>query len=267
MTFLGIDFSGSAGKWRANVNIPTVWIAWLSDAEIPEAVSLLPVQDLAGTGDLFERLAALLSAGDFIAASIDAPFSVPAAFIPPGGWRELIDLNNRLPHDGRPFPNAVVFLKALTDMPPSKPLRRTEDKWRRRGVNVRSTMWWKPRGGAPFATACMKLIAMSGPRPCWPWDGPAKGMLVEAFPAAQLRQWSMEHQGYNGQEGAGTRSRIVDGLSGKVKFGKYGAAVRASADALDAVLAAFAGIAASRGVAVPGGSDWPPDEGRISVHP
>jgi Protein of unknown function (DUF429) len=242
VTFLGIDFSGSAGKWRPTVNTPTVWIAGLSDRGIPEVVSLMPVQRLPGTGNAFARLAALLSTGNFIAAGIDAPFSVPAEFIPPGGWRELIDLNGRLPHDGRPFPDAMVFLEALTDMPPGKPLRRTEDEWRRRGVNVRSTMWRTPQGGAPFAAACMTLIAMSGPRPCWPWIGPAKGMLVEAFPAARLRQWCMEHQGYNGPEGADPRSRIVDGLPGRVSFGKHETAVRESADALDAVLAAFAGI-------------------------
>lgn len=266
MQFLGIDFSGSAEKWRDNVRTPTVWISELSDSPVPKVVSLYPAQDLSGPQTVFSKVASMLKDGDFISAGIDAPFSVPIAYIPSGGWQELVALNNQLPHVNRPFPKADTFLNALTDQKPSKPLRRTEDEWCRKGVNVRSSMWWKPRGGAPFTTACLKLIAMSAPEFCWPWSTAPRGMLVEAFPAAQLRQWGLEYQGYNGEKGRDTRCRIVEMLAGRISFGEYEATVRASADALDAVLAGFAGIAASCGMTPPGGEDWPADEGRISVH-
>jgi hypothetical protein len=113
----------------------------------------------------------------------------------------------------------------------------------KRRVNVRSTLWWKHRGGAPFAAACMKLIASAGQPPCWPWASANRGTgtLAEAFPAAQLRQWCLDHQGY----------------------GPQGGDVRA----LDAVLVAFAAIAVVNECAV----DWPAgspidDEGWIGVH-
>jgi hypothetical protein len=55
---------------------------------------------------------------------------------------------------GRPFArgNAVVqtFAPQLP-APGAKIFRETERYWIARGVNVRSTLWAGPRGGAPFA--------------------------------------------------------------------------------------------------------------------
>ncbi|MFN3744689.1 MAG: DUF429 domain-containing protein [Hyphomicrobiaceae bacterium] len=266
MDFLGVDFSGNAAQWRSKVNTPTVWIARLSDEDRPVVTCLLPAQDLPGSDDVFIRLATLLRAGKFIAAGIDAPFSVPTAAMPAGGWTRLVAMNDALPHCGRPFPKAPVFLKALNQLTPAQQWRRTEEYWRQQGINVRSSTWWKPRGGAPFATACLKLIASSGPRPCWPWNTDQRGMLVEAFPAAQLKQWGIEYQRYNGDQGAEARRRIVAALAKKVRFGEECGKVLGSADALDAVLAAFAAIAAWRKTEVPRERDWPADEGCIAVH-
>jgi len=249
--FIGIDFSGNADQWKARVSNPIVWIALLSSEPIPKVLSLEPVQKLFETGDPFGSLATFLEKGDFIAAGIDAPFSVPASFVPRGDWNGLIDAIGKLSHHGRPFPDACSFLDLITAEAwrknPGKDLRLTERFWKRRKINVRSSLWWKPRGGAPFAAACMKLIGMTG-RPCWPWVQTAeRGILVEAFPAAQLREWKLNHQKYNGDEGRITRGQIVDQLGDRIEFGYSDETVRKSADALDAVLAAFAGIACHRG--------------------
>ena len=75
-------------------------------------------------------------------------------------------------------------------------------------------------------------------------------------------KWKLPHQGYNGSNGADTRAKIVRSFSQRIAFSEDpAAAMRASADALDAVLAIFAGIAAYN-------TDFVPDhdeEGWISV--
>jgi|SRR5579862_2141274 len=273
MDFYGIDFSGSADQWKSHVSSPAVWVARLSPGEVPEVKSLVPVQDLPGAGTPFDRLADLLADGHFRAAGIDAPFSVPAAYVPANGWRGLIQTVQELPHEGRPFPGAEVFLQRLTGGEQSKPLRLTEMYWRRKNINVRSTLWWKPRGGAPFAAACMKLIAKAA-APCWPWVRSVdRGLLVEAFPAAQLKQWGLRHYGYNGKHDdcRATRDGIVDSLRERVKFGLWLDLARKSADALDAVIAAFAAIAVAKDAMKKPDSDHADGarieaEGWISVH-
>jgi len=80
--FLGIDFSGNYQMWSPRCNRSNVWIAEVERKhERLYLVRLYRVQQLDGTGHPFERLASLLNAGDFEAAAIDAPFSVPRAFI------------------------------------------------------------------------------------------------------------------------------------------------------------------------------------------
>jgi hypothetical protein len=166
-------------------------------------VSLKPVQDLPGPGDGFARLVALLRSGKYVAASIDAPFSIPPAHIPEAGHEALLDLIAALPDaNDRPFPKGedlVVLAERACPKATAKPLRKCESYWAKRQVNTRSTLWNGPRGGAPFAVACLALIARCQ-RPCWPWHRTAQGLLVEAFPAAQLRQWNLpaRHKGDHG---------------------------------------------------------------------
>jgi len=65
---------------------------------------LMRVQELPGDEHPMERLAALLREGDFDAAAIDAPFSVPKAFIPPEGYAGLLERIGLLSDpDGRPI--------------------------------------------------------------------------------------------------------------------------------------------------------------------
>jgi hypothetical protein len=60
-------------------------------------------------------------------------------------------------------------------------MRLTEKYWQDKGVNVRSTMWAGPRGGAPFAVACMTLLARHD-GPVWPLRLSPKGcMLMRVF--------------------------------------------------------------------------------------
>lgn len=268
--FLGIDFSGGSRPWREGVKSPTVWIA---TAEIVGAtlalVGLVPVQDLPGNGQPFDRLTQLLSKGDYAAAAIDAPFSIPLAHAPPGGHRALLDAVLGLPNGAdRPFPYGaalVTFAETVCRKATPKPLRVCERFWTKRSVNTRSTLWNGPRGGAPFAAACMALIARSG-RPCWPWARAGRGLLVEGFPAAQLNYWDLPHQGYSGSSGAPARDRIVAALSSRISLQRLHVDLMiASPDALDAVIAVFGAVAAFNGSAIQ--SHQPDFEGCIAVHP
>jgi len=80
--WLGIDFSGNHLMWRNGCTRSNVWIAELhAVGRGLELVDLRPVQQLAGDGEPFARLVALLRAGDHEAAAVDAPFSVPAGLV------------------------------------------------------------------------------------------------------------------------------------------------------------------------------------------
>ena len=190
--FIGIDFSGGARPWRISVRNPTVWIATVRDSgSMLGLEQVIPVQSLEGAGLPFDRLIQFLRAGDFEVATIDAPFSLPVAHLPPGGHVELLEQVRALPNGpDRPFPTGasiVTLGEAIAPKVQPKPLRQTETFWVSRKVNTRSTMWNGPRGGAPFAAACLRLLERSG-RPVWPWTAFQNGILGEAFPAAQLSQ-------------------------------------------------------------------------------
>lgn len=217
------------------------------------------------------RLCDELAKGDFRAAAVDAPFSVPSNFVPPGGYESLLSLVATISPKARPFPSGADFVLKVAGveppLQPPKPWRATEEYWKDHGVTVRSTLWNGPRGGAPFAAACMTLLQCAG-RPVWPWKT-APGMLVEAFPAGQLRQWGMPHKGYNGRDPAPTalRRRLVGSLADRVRLGEFREAIENSADALDAVIAGFAAIAADQGeIALRPDMPIALTEGWIAVH-
>jgi hypothetical protein len=269
--WLGIDFSGDVARWGPGVTRTNVWIAALDGSpRHPQLCSVRPVQGLPGEGHPFDRLVEQLGRSAFRAAAIDAPFSIPAAFLPLGGRAWLLDLVATVPREGRPFPTGRAFVAAVTGgtpVRPPKPRRATEKIWHRQGVNVRSTLWAGPRGGAAFTVACLTLLARSG-RPCWPWATTGPGLLVEAFPAAQLRQWRLPHRRYAGPGDAdrANRGRIVEALCERLAVAEDQVQLLAqNADALDAVIAAMAALAVDAGTALP-----PPaldGEGWIAVHP
>lgn len=247
MEFLGIDFSGNIRSWSAGQATSNVWMCRLKceSDQRPHLTQLHPVQCLAGDAPPFQRLADLLAGGQFSAAAIDAPFSLPSRHVPEAGWLELLKRVDALTSDGAPFPSGqslITLAKTFSPLESLKPLRRTEKWWSDRRINVRSTLWWTPRGGAPFAAACMKLLATAKFPPCWPWSAQSDGLVVEAFPAAQLWSWKLPFQRYDGPGGTAARQEIIRALEPRVKFGPFREVAEKSADALDAILSSFAAI-------------------------
>jgi hypothetical protein len=229
------------------------------------------VQQLGSSGPPFDGLAALLSTGAYLAAGIDAPFSVPERFVTRiGGHAALLKLVGTQAVVNRPFIKGSDFVRvvagAAPPLTPPKPMRETDTWWTKRGVNVRSSMWTGTRPGAPMTAACLTLLHRAG-RPMWPWSNAGPGLLVEAFPAGQLCAWDLPHQRYDGpaQAAVATRTEIVGRLSARLQLGSYDPTLLAFADALDAVLCAFAAIAISKAPAPPFATA--PNEGCIYVHP
>lgn len=262
--YLGIDFSGGAAPWKARCATPSVWIATVEDDRLAD---IRPVQALPGDAPPFERLVAHLSRGDFRAAGIDAPFSLPARHMPRGGHRALLARIGAMPCAAdRPFPPGealVAFARSVAEQISLKPSRETE---RTCGAVTRSALWNGARPGAPFAAACLRLLHLSR-APLWPWSE-ADGMLVESFPAAQLRQWDLPNKSYNGADGRPQRETILAGLRNRVGLDrKQRALLLDSADALDAVIASFGARAAATAQLVrPPPVSWR-TEGAIAVHP
>jgi hypothetical protein len=243
---LGIDFSGSADQWSAKRRNSNVWIAaGRVDAARLLIEHLSPVQDLLGDAEPFDRLVELLTDFDGFAA-IDAPFSAPRAYAAsvPVLWAQA----SGLPHEGRPFGRGADLVELLSPgvgRHGLKVYRACEALWRQRGLNTPSTLWSGPGGGASAAVACMTLLLMRG-GPVWPLrPGGAGAVMVEASPAAQLFTWGLESSGYSGAKpkAAAARSQILAALvadHGLVVSEAHAALCRDSADALDAVLCAYA---------------------------
>ena len=262
--FLGIDFSGGAGPWRPVCGRPTVWVAVLEGFRLSD---LQPVQKLAGDAGPFGNLTGLLREGRYRAAAIDAPFCLPEAHMPPGGHAQLLRDIARLPEaDDRPFPRGAALLayaRANAPLAAAKPSRTTE---RQHGA-TRSSLWNGARPGAPFAAACLTLLARAH-RPIWPWKD-TQGMLVETFPACQLRTWGLPHSNYAGPDARPVRAKIIAHLEERRHL-LVDAADRKellkSADALDAVIAVFgARAAANRTLRFEKPANWK-IEGAIAVH-
>ncbi len=278
--YVGIDFSGNQQQWNPNARASNVWIAVVEDHGANHLLtSLQRVQQLPGHGRPFNRLAVWLSNGDFSAAAIDAPFSAPwwcfgNAVPDHAGLLAIVDA---LPlNAARDFPTGNAFVASATagvQFQFTKPLRVAESYWHGRGVNTRSTVWAGVRPGAPFASACIKLLA-NADRPIWPWteaDGIDGIPLVEAFPSAQLRHWALPFMRYNGLQGQANREVIVAELlanRGLQVNDAHQTTIKGDADALDAVLCCYAACAVVRnhlGVALPPFDAWQL-EGWIAVH-
>jgi hypothetical protein len=164
--FVGIDFSGNHKMWTPRCRRSNVWLAEVEKVgTIPELVRLRRVQELAGAAHPFERHCHFLKEPGLTAAAIDAPFSLPSRFLPPGGWAQLLRTVKALPRAGRPFPKGQELLRlatAVRQLDKAKPLRATKCHWRSQRLNVHSTLWNGARGGAPFTAACLHLLAASG---------------------------------------------------------------------------------------------------------
>ena len=277
LKYVGIDFSGNQAQWNPNALASNIWIAELEERGANrDLVQLQRVQQLPGQGRPFARLAAWLANGGFSAAAIDAPFSIPWWFFGhsfadhPGLMAAVNGLDLMAGQDFPPGKAFVHCVAAGIPFPFTKPFRVTECYWNGRGVNTRSTVWPGPRPGAPFASACIKLLASSH-RPIWPWAGPEWHPLAEAFPAAQLRHWGLPFAEYNVPAGQGNRTAIVADLinnRGLLVNNDLQFTIEGDADALDAVLCSYAARAIVQdqtGVALPPFDAWRL-EGWIAVH-
>ena len=280
--WLGIDFSGDLTQWRPARKRGNVWIADVREMGGRRTLcALFRVQALADATDrsAFARLVELLARGDYEAAAIDAPFSIPQESAARGSHADLLKKVGAIVSDGnRPFPSGVSFVEAVTrqkpPLVPPQPYRVTEQFWLGKGVNVRSTLWAGPpevcrRPGAPMAAACITLLHLSR-RPIWPWvEPPAKGLLVEAFPAAQLRHWDMLYKQYSGRKPSALapRQRILTGIRPRLEIpDPFVAQMADSADALDAVLCAFAAVAVTENKVAYQPEPVAAQEGWIAVH-
>ena len=253
MKLHGIDFSGNVQMWRPRCQRSNVWVATAEfRAEILNLVALRRVQDLPGSSHPFKRLADFLYDGDYYAAAIDAPFSLPARHMPAGGFSALLQDIAKFKTDQRPFAEGKILVsygKSINPLKTKKPMRMTEQVWKEKGVNVRSTLWDGPRGGAPFTVACLTLLAKAR-RPVWPWDFSGPGLLVESFPAAQLHQWNLPSQNYSRQEDSETRLRILDAITQRIHIpSDLHTCCRENGDALDSVLCLFSALAVARNLA------------------
>lgn len=258
--YAGVDFSGDVGKWDPGCSTSNVWVAEgaLDHEGQLSLLALRRVQGLPGAGVPFERLAHHLRNGGFAAVGIDAPYSVPAQYMPSGSHDQLVRLVSGFQRrPGKPFAKGSSLVKAL--LPESqypnglKVYRKTEDIWRRRGLAVRSTLWDGPRGGAPFTVACLTLLQSAG-LPLWPWsalpgrlahvDGERRTILAEAFPAGQLCIWGLPYAGYGKHEPEqrAVRMKILQGIKerGRLSVSRNHAELMAeSPDPLDAVLCIY----------------------------
>lgn len=269
-SWLGIDFSGDAKNWGPRCSTSNVWVARLVESHAGlELDSVVPVQRLPGSEHPFHRLANLLGGGDFDGAAIDAPFSLPAIVAHGQDHAALLARVNGLPRSGRPFARASdVIEEFLPGHAPNgeKIYRETESRWSTRGVNVRSTMWAGPRGGAAMTVACMTLLHTSRVA-VWPWVGLAPSLVAEAFPAAQLRHWGLPHQKYAGADGGSNRQQIVKALEERLAIrAEKRETLLKKADALDAVLCGFAAVALHRHCLESQPSFHAAVEGWIAVH-
>ncbi len=272
--WFGIDFSGNHLMWRPGCTRSNVWVSDVRDDNDDLALhDVRGVQQLPGAGAPFDRLATLLATGDYEAAAIDAPFSVPDGFTRRvGGHGALLKLVAGRAVAGRPFIKGTDMVQLVTGtvpplMPP-KPMRAADTFWSAQGVNIRSPMWTGGRPGAPMTAACLTLLHRAG-RPMWSWSSAGPGLLAEAFPAGQLKTWGLPHQKYDGTSptAVATRKTIIRGLASRLRLGGWGPTLLASADALDSVICAFAAIAVTTSKVGTPKSASVATEGWVAVHP
>ncbi len=268
----GIDFSGDVRMWRWSCRRSNVWIATAERrANRLQLIALRPVQDLPGTSHPFDRLVGFLVSDNYYAAAIDAPFALPSRHMPVGGLGTLLRDVARFDTQGRPFAKGeklVEYGKSIASLKEQKPLRRTEQAWSQH-VNVRSTLWYGPRGGAAFTVANLTLLYKAG-RPIWPWTSSGPRLLVESFPAGQLCQWKLPHTGYNGPTDRAFRIRscILEAIAPRIEIpDPWYSHCQKSADALDAVLCLFAAVAVADNISPIQCPVVAEHEGWIAVHP
>jgi hypothetical protein len=115
--WLGIDFSGNPAMWTAVCGRSNVWIAEIQRNRGADSrfvlCDLKRVQQLPRDAHPFLRLGRYLAERKFAAAGIDAPFSIPARFVPSKGYPALLAKVSKLEHSGRPFATGKAFVELV----------------------------------------------------------------------------------------------------------------------------------------------------------
>lgn len=263
--------------WRKGCARSNVWLSVVEELDGKRKLkALMRVQELpeALGEEPFYRLMIFLRTANFLAAAIDAPFSVPRQFVPEADYLKLLAKIDRIPVEGRFFPKGVALVKAVAGKIPRRKTqemyRETEKFWLRQGLNLRPSLWTKGRPGAPLTSACLKLLAQTG-CPIWPWENKTqKRLLVEAFPTAQLKIWGLPYFGYGdkGADAGNKRLEIISALHNRLTIPSHlRDKMLSSADALDAVICAFAAIAVTEDkLAFEPDREFSALEGWISLH-
>jgi hypothetical protein len=103
--------------------------------------------------------------------------------------------------------------------------------------------WHVATHSRPTAIRLAALIARLGEHIHSPLDG--SGAVAEVYPAAALKVWGLPHRGYKRGVNAAGRNALVDEIQAVAPWldlGMHEATVRASDDALDAVVCALAAV-------------------------
>jgi NAD(P)-dependent dehydrogenase (short-subunit alcohol dehydrogenase family) len=82
---------------------------------------------------------------------------------------------------------------------------------------------------------CLLTLLASAECPIWPWQLRGSGLVAEAFPAAQLKEWRLPHHSYGRDDAAsaGNGRTIVTGLNARVHIGDFESLLVSCPDALD----------------------------------
>jgi hypothetical protein len=100
------------------------------------------------------------------------------------------------------------------------------------------------------AMRCADLLAQLAQQG-HPVDRSGRGVVVEVYPAASLKQWNLPHNGYKGAAHLAKLGNLVDELKNGAPWldlGSHESTCRSSDDATDAVIAAITARAAAKGL-------------------
>jgi predicted nuclease with RNAse H fold len=128
-------------------------------------------------------------------------------------------------------------------------LRLTDQKvYERTGLTPLSVSADRIAHAAMRCAGLLTLLAQEGR----PVDRCGRGVVVEVYPAASLKQWGLAHRGYKRPRNVEDLERLVDELKAAAPWldlGSHESDCRRHHDAIDAVIAALAARAAFQGLA------------------
>jgi predicted nuclease with RNAse H fold len=211
----------------------------------PTKSALAVLRWRAGRADV-ERITLGATDSDIVAAAagcdrvgIDAPFGWPDAFV------RFVVAHHALGDPDTSIPPSERDLPASSDTREARALlvRRVTDET----VRARTGLIPLSVSADLIAHVAMRCVGLL--RALEVTDR-VDGPVVEAYPAAALRVWGLDHRGYKGPTKSAVLDRLVDELQARAPWLQLGvseAAIRGSDDVFDAVVAACIARAAALG--------------------